>query len=352
MGASDFVRVSKKPKALAVFWDSRPAPACNISGWRYWNNSCGSKINYLVRGRALSESIETGRKDFAEYTVEEYTIDDEPYYLPIKDEVEVFEAAYAQKIPVLLKGPTGCGKTRFIEYMAYKLGKPVAKVSRPSNGGNRGSGSGAPLVTVACHEDLTASDLVGRYLLEGETTKWIDGPLTKAVKIGAICYLDEIVEARKDTTVLIHPLTDHRRVLPVEKKGQIIEANDGFLLVISYNPGYQSALKDIKHSTRQRFLAMEFDYPPIDEEARIIAHESGVTEEIALSLAKLAQKVRNLKEHGLEEGVSTRLLIYAGKLIESGIEPKQACQSCVVWAVTDDHEIQRSIEEIVSSIFE
>ncbi|MPZ24798.1 MAG: AAA domain-containing protein, partial [Dehalococcoidia bacterium] len=202
------------------------------------------------------------------------------------------------------------------------------------------------------HEDLTASDLVGRYLLEGESTRWIDGPLTRAVKAGAIGYLDEVVEARKDTTVLIHPLTDHRRILPIEKRGQVLEAADGFLLVISYNPGYQSALKDLKHSTRQRFVALEFGYPPRELEAAIIAHEANVSDDVATNLAKLGEKVRNLKEHGLAEGVSTRLLIYAGRLIEKGIPPRRACQVAVNWALTDDGEVQRSIEEVVSSIFE
>ena len=207
-------------------------------------------------------------------------------------------------------------------------------------------------MTVACHEDLTASDLTGRYLLEGESTRWIDGPLTRAVKAGAICYLDEIVEARKDTTVLIHPLTDHRRILPIEKLGQVVEARDGFLLVISYNPGYQSALKDLKHSTRQRFMAIEFDYPPRDLEARIVQHEAEVPAATAGELAKLGEKVRHLKEHGLAEGVSTRLLIYAGSLMQRGISARRACQVAIVWALTDDREVQRSIEEVVSSIFE
>jgi nitric oxide reductase NorQ protein len=193
---------------------------------------------------------------------------------------------------------------------------------------------------------------VGRYLLEGESTRWIDGPLTRAVKAGAICYLDEIVEARKDTTVLIHPLTDHRRILPIEKLGQIVEARDGFLLVISYNPGYQSALKDLKHSTRQRFMAIEFGYPSREQEARIIQHEASVPDSLAMDLAKLGEKVRHLKEHGLAEGVSTRLLIYAGRLVQKDISPRRACQVAVVWALTDDHEVQRSIEEVVSSIFE
>jgi nitric oxide reductase NorQ protein len=292
----------------------------------------------------------TEEETYRQYAIEEYTVDREPFYIPVKDEIELFQAAYKEKIPVLLKGPTGCGKTRFIEHMAFKLGRPVTVIK--DSAGTNGEGHGRPLVTVACHEDLTASDLVGRYLLEGDSTRWIDGPLTRAVKFGAICYLDEVVEARKDTTVLIHPLTDHRRLLPVEKLGQIVEARDGFLLVISYNPGYQSALKDLKHSTRQRFMAVEFGYPPRDLEMRIIAHESGVSEAIANDLAKLGEKVRHLKEHGLAEGVSTRLLIYAGRLIHEGIPARRACQVAVVWALTDDRDVQRSIEEVVSSIFE
>jgi nitric oxide reductase NorQ protein len=290
----------------------------------------------------------TTEETYRQYAIEEYTVDTEPFYVPVKDEVELFEAAYREKIPVLLKGPTGCGKTRFIEHMAFKLGRPLTVMKE----GQSENGHGKALVTVACHEDLTASDLVGRYLLEGDSTRWIDGPLTRAVKAGAICYLDEVVEARKDTTVLIHPLTDHRRLLPVEKLGQIVEARDGFLLVISYNPGYQSALKDLKHSTRQRFMAVEFDYPPRDLEATIIGHESGVSADIANDLAKLGEKVRHLKEHGLAEGVSTRLLIYAGRLIHEGIPARRACQVAVVWALTDDADVQRSIEEVVSSIFE
>ena len=193
---------------------------------------------------------------------------------------------------------------------------------------------------------------MGRYLLQGDSTIWIDGPLTRAVKVGGICYLDEIVEARKDTTVLIHPLTDHRRILPVEKRGELLEAADGFLLVMSYNPGYQSALKDLKHSTRQRFVAIEFGPPPVDVEAGIIEHEAGVDKKISLQLAKLGEKVRNLREHGLGEGASTRLLIYAGKLIAQGISPRRACQVAVNWAVTDETAIQESISEVISSIFE
>jgi len=283
------------------------------------------------------------------YNVEEYSVQEEPYYLPTSDEIELFETAYKARIPVLLKGPTGAGKTRFVEYMAYRLGRPMTKVSQKTG---ESAEHRMPLITVACHEDLAASDLVGRYLLDTDGTKWVDGPLTRAVKVGAICYLDEVVEARKDTTVLIHPLTDYRRLLPVEKLGQVIEAADGFLLVISYNPGYQSALKDLKHSTRQRFIAIEFDYPPRDQEAEIIAHESGCSVEHANSLARLGEKVRNLREHGLGEGVSTRLLVYAGRLMANGIPPRRACQVGITWALTDDSEVQRSIEEVVTSIFE
>ena len=290
------------------------------------------------------------RTSYNEYAVEEYIIDAEPYYRDVGDEIELFEAAYHQQLPVLLKGPTGCGKTRFIEYMAWRLGRPLTVVKK--RGKAEENGSRIPLVTIACHEDLTASDLVGRYLLEADGTRWMDGPLTKAVKVGGICYLDEIVEARKDTTVLIHPLTDHRRILPVDKRGQILEANSQFQLVISYNPGYQSALKDLKHSTRQRFIALEFAYPPRELEAEIIQEESGCTRGQALSLAKLGEKVRNLTEHGLKEGASTRLLIYAGKLMSQGIPARRACQVAVVWALTDDQEVQRSVEEVVSSIFE
>jgi nitric oxide reductase NorQ protein len=290
---------------------------------------------------------------YREHLVEEYVIEEEPFYLPIRDEVKLFEVAYSQKIPVLLKGPTGCGKTRFLEYMAYRLGRSLTVVKpRSRQAGAASKQQAIPLITVACHEDLTASDLVGRYLLEGDSTKWIDGPLSRAVKVGAICYLDEIVEARKDTTVLVHPLTDHRRILPVEKKGEVIEASDGFLLVVSYNPGYQSTLKDLKQSTRQRFVAIEFDYLPLEPEAEVIKHESGVAETVAWDLARLGEKVRNLKEYHLQEGVSTRLLIYAGQLIKEGIAPRRACQVAVVWAISDDTATQQSLEEVVSSIFE
>jgi nitric oxide reductase NorQ protein len=298
-------------------------------------------------------SAQVHQTPYREHLVEEYVIEEEPYYVPVRDEVKLFEVAYSQKIPVLLKGPTGCGKTRFLEYMAYRLGRPLTVVKPRSRQTVASSKQQAiPLITVACHEDLTASDLVGRYLLDGDSTKWIDGPLSRAVKAGAICYLDEIVEARKDTTVLVHPLTDHRRILPVEKKGEVIEANDGFLLVVSYNPGYQSTLKDLKQSTRQRFVAIEFDYLPMELEAEVIKHESGVSETLAWDLARLGEKVRNLKEYHLQEGVSTRLLIYAGQLVRQDIAPRRACQVAVVWAISDDSAMQQSIEEVVSSIFE
>ena len=261
-----------------------------------------------------------------------FYLNKEPYYQPVGEEVALFKAAYESKRPVLLKGPTGCGKSRFVAYMAYHLKRP--------------------LVTVACHEDLTASDLVGRYLLQGDETVWSDGPLALAARHGAICYLDEVVEARKDTTVVIHPLTDDRRILPMEKKGEIVTASDDFMLVISYNPGYQSVLKDLKQSTRQRFIALEFTYPPRAVETRIVSHEAGVSEEVARRLVSIGEKVRNLKNHGLEEGVSSRLLIYAGKLIGKGIPPRRACEAAIVDAMTDDAEMRRSLSEIVQSFFE
>ncbi len=263
----------------------------------------------------------------------------EPYYLAIGDELEVFRAAYDCRLPVLLKGPTGCGKTRFVQYMAYVLG------------GERSNGIPGNLITVACHEDLTGSDLVGRFLIQGDETVWVDGPLTQAVRAGAFCYLDEIVEARKDTIVLIHPLTDHRRILPIDKKGEILEAHPDFQLVISYNPGYQSALKDLKHSTRQRFVTIDFDYPPRDKEAEIIAHEAMVPADLAIQLALLGEKVRHLKGAGLEEGVSTRLLIYAAQLIRQGVAPRRACTAAISRSVTDDWELRRAIEEVIGALF-
>jgi nitric oxide reductase NorQ protein len=265
----------------------------------------------------------------------------EPWYLPLADEVQIFEAAYRARLPVLLKGPTGCGKTRFVEHMAWRLYRQCDSARRSLE---------LPLLTVACHEDLTATDLVGRYLLSGDQTVWMDGPLTRAVRSGAICYLDEVVEARKDTTVVIHSLTDHRRVLPIEKTGELLDAHADFLLVISYNPGYQSVLKDLKPSTRQRFVSLAFDYPSIEIEATIIAHESGVDAALAQRLALIGEKVRNLREHGFEEGVSTRLLIYAAQLAAGGIEPRRACDVAIARAVTDDAEVQQAIGAIVDVV--
>jgi nitric oxide reductase NorQ protein len=265
-----------------------------------------------------------------ERAIEEYVVTDEPYYLAVAREVELFEAAHAARLPVMLKGPTGCGKTRFVEHMAWRLGRP--------------------LITVACHEDLSATDLVGRFLLEGEETVWHDGPLTTAVRNGAICYLDEVVEARKDTVVIIHPLTDDRRRLPIEKRGTILDAPPDFMLVVSYNPGYQSILKDLKQSTRQRFVSLEFDYPPPELEAEVVAREGGISRETARDLVLIGQKVRNLRGHGLEEGVSTRLLIYAAQLIARGIPAPAAAEVALCSPITDDRDLQRSIREIVTTV--
>jgi nitric oxide reductase NorQ protein len=265
-----------------------------------------------------------------EIAVEEYAVEAEPFYLPAREEIELFTSAYAARLPVMLKGPTGCGKTRFVEYMAWRLRRP--------------------LITVACHEDLSATDLVGRFLLEGEETVWHDGPLTSAVRAGAILYLDEVVEARKDTVVIIHPLTDHRRRLPIEKRATILDAPPEFMLVVSYNPGYQSVVKDLKQSTRQRFVALEFDYPPPDAEAEIVAREGGVDLQTARDLVQIGGKVRNLRGHGLEEGVSTRLLIYAAQLIARGIAPIHAAETALATPITDDRELQRSIKEIITTV--
>jgi nitric oxide reductase NorQ protein len=271
-------------------------------------------------------------------TDEAHRLTSEPWYLPLADEVQVFEAAYRARLPVLLKGPTGCGKTRFVEHMAWRLYRQAESPRRSLE---------TPLVTVACHEDLTATDLVGRYLLSGEQTVWIDGPLTRAVRTGAICYLDEVVEARKDTTVVVHSLTDHRRMLSIDKTGELLDAHPDFLLVISYNPGYQSVLKDLKPSTRQRFVSLEFGYPEVATESTIIAHESGVDAALAERLALIGQKVRNLREHGFEEGVSTRLLVYAAQLAAAGIAPRRACDTAIVHAVTDDRDVQQAVGHIV-----
>jgi len=265
-----------------------------------------------------------------ERAIEEYRAAAEPYYVAVAREVELFEAAYGARLPVMLKGPTGSGKTRFVEHMAWRLQRP--------------------LITVACHEDLSATDLVGRFLLEGEETVWHDGPLTKAVRNGAICYLDEVVEARKDTIVIIHPLTDDRRRLPIEKRGTVLDAPPDFMLVVSYNPGYQSILKDLKQSTRQRFVALEFDYPPPELETEIVAREGGVDAGVARDLVLIGQKVRNLRGHGLEEGVSTRLLIYAAQMIARGIPAAAAADVALCSPITDDRDLQRSIREIVTTV--
>ncbi|MDW3096131.1 MAG: CbbQ/NirQ/NorQ/GpvN family protein [Gammaproteobacteria bacterium] len=265
------------------------------------------------------------------YKPEEYFVEKEPYYEPVADEIEVYEAAYRNKLPLLLKGPTGCGKTRFMEYMGWRLRRP--------------------LITVSCHDDLTASDLVGRYLVTGGETVWVDGPLARAVRTGSICYLDEIVEARKDTTVVIHPLCDDRRVLPMEKIGELLEAPDEFCMAISYNPGYQSVLKDLKQSTRQRFVALEFDYPSATIEQKIIEKETSVDANTAKQLVKFAQMTRNLKGSGLDEGASTRLLVHAGKLIQTGVNPVTACKSAISQALTDDPEMLSAVNELSSSVF-
>lgn len=266
-----------------------------------------------------------------EIRLEEHRIEQEPFYLPLGQEVQLAEAAYESKLPLLLKGPTGCGKTRFMQYLAWKIDRP--------------------LITVSCHDDLSTADLVGRYLIRGGEAVWMDGPLTLAVRAGAICYLDEIVEARKDTTVVIHPLADDRRELPLEKRGELLVAPPEFMLGVSYNPGYQSVLKDLKPSTRQRFVALSFDYPDPAREMEIVVRESQVPEELARSLVKLAGMTRGLKDAGLPEGASTRLLIQAGKLIGHGIEVRTACHHAITEALTDDTDLLQAIDEMVSSVF-
>jgi len=262
----------------------------------------------------------------------------EPFYLPVHDEVELFRAAYEQRIPVLLKGPTGCGKTRFVERMAWEI---FGQRDEPD----------PALITVTCHDDITSADLVGRYLLSGEGTTWLDGPLTQAVRTGAICYLDEVVEARKDTTVILHSLTDHRRTLPIERLGTTLEAHPDFLLVVSYNPGYQASAKDLKPSTRQRFMAIEFDYPDREKETEIVVHESGVEEETARQLASLGEQLRRLDEAGVIEGPSTRLLVHVGGLIVRGIAPRRACDVGLVQALSDDRDVQDAVSHVVSAVF-
>ncbi|MFN3647005.1 MAG: CbbQ/NirQ/NorQ/GpvN family protein [Gemmobacter sp.] len=255
----------------------------------------------------------------------------EPWYRPTADEVALFAAAYAARMPVMLKGPTGCGKTRFVEHMAWRLG--------------------LPLVTVACNEDMTASDLVGRFLLDAEGTRWQDGPLTFAARHGAICYLDEVVEARQDTTVVIHPLTDNRRVLPLEKKGELLRAHPAFFLVISYNPGYQSLTKDLKQSTKQRFGALDFTWPEPDVEAEIVAHEGGVEAAVARKLVEIGARARNLKGHGLDEGVSTRMLVHAARLITEGVAPVSACTMAITRPITDDPDMRDALDAAVATYF-
>lgn len=261
---------------------------------------------------------------------EDHFISREPYYESQGSEVQLFEAAYANQLPVLLKGPTGCGKTRFVEYMAWRLRRP--------------------LLTVSCHDDLAASDLIGRYLVKGGETVWVDGPLVRAVRHGGICYLDEVVEARKDTTVVIHPLADDRRQLPMEKRGELLLAPPEFCLVISYNPGYQTVLKELKPSTRQRFIALEFHYPPPDLERRIVELESGIAPDMADALVRFAHMTRNLKGQGLDEGASTRLLVHAAKLMRHGLAPVEACSSAIAQALTDDPDLLSAINELASSL--
>ena len=260
-----------------------------------------------------------------------YRIDREPYYLTAGDEIKQFQAACDARLPVMLKGPTGCGKTRFVEYMACRLQRP--------------------LITVSCHEDLFASDLIGRYLLKGDETVWVDGPLTRAVRLGAICYLDEIVEARKDTTVAIHPLTDDRRVLHIERKGEMLPAHPDFLMVISFNPGYQSVLKDLKQSTRQRFVSLEFGYPDPETEARIVAHEGAVSLPTAERLVSLAGKIRGIRDQGLAEGASTRLLIYAAKLVHNHTAERDACRAAISLPLTDDRRLQKTLNDLIDDFF-
>ena len=265
------------------------------------------------------------------YPIEQYTVKREPFYRPVGNEVELFDAAYSARMPVMLKGPTGCGKSRFVEYVAYRLRRP--------------------LITVACNEDMTASDLVGRFLLDKDGTKLQDGPLTLAARMGAICYLDEVVEARQDTTVVIHPLTDHRRQLPLDKKGEMVEAHPDFQLVISYNPGYQSLMKDLKQSTKQRFAALDFDYPEAATETDIVARETGVDTKTAEKLVQIAHRARNLKGHGLDEGISTRLLVYAGQLIVKGVNPLAACSMTLVRPLTDDPDMRDTLDAAVNTFF-
>ena len=264
-------------------------------------------------------------------TAADHIITEEPYYLPQGAELELARAAHRNGLPLLLKGPTGCGKTRFMLRLAWELRRP--------------------LISVSCHDDLSTGDLVGRYLIRGGDTVWTDGPLTTAVRVGAICYLDEIVEARKDTTVVIHPLADERRELPIEKRGELLTAPPEFLLAVSYNPGYQSVLKDLKPSTRQRFVSLEFSFPPPGLEEQIVSREAGVDAGTARLLVRLGSMTRSLRDSGLTEGASPRLLIHAGKLMQSGIAPRTACRAAITETLTDDRELHKAIDELVSSLF-
>lgn len=263
--------------------------------------------------------------------ISQYKIDNEPFYDAQANEIELYEAAYAARLPVMVKGPTGCGKSRFVEHMAWKLNKPI--------------------ITVSCNEDITASDLVGRYLLDANGTRWVDGPLTMAARYGAICYLDEIVEARQDTMVVIHALTDHRRELSLDKKGELIKAHPDFQLVISYNPGYQSLMKDLKQSTKQRFCSLDFDYADAETETHILQKEGGVDTETAQKLVRIGETARNLKGHGLDEGISTRLMVYAAILIQQGILPVDACKMALVRPITDDADIRQTLDHAIELIF-
>jgi nitric oxide reductase NorQ protein len=267
----------------------------------------------------------------SEHNAGQYKIERKPYYQSTGDEEKLYSAAYDSRLPMMLKGPTGCGKSRFIEYMAWKLSRP--------------------LITVSCNEDMTAADLIGRFMLDKQGTHWQDGPLTIAARIGAICYLDEVVEARQDTTVVIHPLTDHRRMLPIEKKGEQLEAHPDFQLVISYNPGYQNLMKDLKESTKQRFAALDFTHPTNEVETQIVSHESGLDIETVNKLIQIAQCARNLKGHGLNEGISTRLLVYAANLIAKGIDPKAACFMTLICPITDDIDIRETLTAAVDTYF-
>ena len=260
----------------------------------------------------------------------EYRIAEEPYYQEQGAEISIMAAAYRQRVPVMLKGPTGCGKTRFVEFIAWQMGRP--------------------LITISCHEDMTAADLVGRHLLTADGTVWQDGPLTLAVRHGAICYLDEVVEARQDTTVIIHPLGDSRRILPLERHGEVVQAHPDFQLVVSYNPGYQSAAKDLKESTKQRFVALQFGYPNAANEAQIIVREAGIGTDEAAMLVQIGQASRNLRGHGLEEGASTRMLIHAGRLLAAGVAMPDAVRAGIVLPLTDDRDLQDALDAAIAAI--